>query len=272
MEHTLSRKGTLLFTLGLLYASTVAGSLALSNEESTQSDPHFLVPAVQSMASVTVLSQTKVHAVSNVLPVVDQEGIKPEDRMFLDSVLRWMTPLCRNHLSNLIVRYDAKAERGQATASTILLRGGMSKKETAAVLIHECGHVIDLGAHTGTSDSGESAFPDGDVPAYNNDPSVLFYSISWKNSFTRKSNSSRSDFVDGYSMQDPWEDLADSVAYYALHQEAFQERAEKNESIARKLAWVETYVFGPEFTTAPSEPWDGEIVWDVTKLEHGLTF
>ena len=268
----MSRKGTLLFALGLLYATTVAGISAVGNQEIPESERIIVHAKVRTIAPVTVLAQKKVHAASNILPVVNQEDIRPEDREMLDAVLRWMPPLCRNHLSNLIVRYDSHAARGQATASAILLRGGMSQAETVAVLIHECGHVMDLGAHGGSPMSGESPFPDGTIPAYNDDPSVLFYSISWNNSFTRKRSSSKSDFVSGYAMQDPWEDLAESVSYYALHEQAFRERAEKNESIARKLAWMETYIFGSEFVTAPNGSWDGEIVWDITKMEHSLAF
>jgi len=268
----MSRKGTLLFALGLLYAGIVAGISAVGNQEIPESERIIVRAEVRTIAPVTVLSQAKAHAASNILPVVNQEDIRPEDREMLDVVLRWMPPLCRNHLSNLIVRYDSHAARGQATASAILLRGGMSHAETAAVLIHECGHVMDLGALRGSLVSGESPFPDGTIPAYSDDPSVLFYSISWKNSFMRKRSSSKSDFVSGYAMQDPWEDLAESIAYYALHEQAFRERAEKNESIARKLAWVETHIFGPEFVTAPNDSWDGEIVWDVTKMEYDPAF
>ncbi len=266
----MSRRGTLLAAIGLISMLTVAWTQTADNTEIDESQVLVIRPVQKETARVIILDQ--VHAASTLLPVVDQEDIRPKDRELLDRVLRWMPPLCRNHLEHLIVRYDSKAERGQATSSAILLRGGMSSRETAAVLIHECGHVIDLGVFQGTESAGESKFPDGEIPTYSDDLSVKFYAISWQNSFMRKSSSAKTDFVSGYAMEDPWEDLAESIAYYALHEKAFRERAEKNDALKAKLLWVETYVFGPAFKTAPSDSWDGEIVWDVTKMEHGLTF
>lgn len=260
----------MLFLISLTSVSSLACVLPVDNQEETFSANLRITPVIKEIASIKILSKEKVHAAPFLLPIVDQEDIKPLDRELLDTVLRWMPPVCRNQLDHLVVRYDDKAERGQATASAILLRGGMAKNETIAVLIHECGHVIDLGGYTGAMRSGESRFPDGDTATYNDDPSVSFYKISWQNSMVRKSSASKSDFVSGYAMRDPWEDFGESVVYFALHKEKFVERAKTNEALAQKLAWVEAYVFGPTFQAAESGSWDGKIVWDVTKMEHGL--
>lgn len=256
--------------MSLVSMSILAWDIATDKGRDVYSGYLRITPVISNIASVKVLTEEKAHAASSLLPVVDQDDIEPADRLLLDKALRWMPPLCRNQLKHLVVRYDEKAERGQATASAIILRGGMAKSETVAVLIHECGHVIDLGAYKGTARSGESRFPDGDAPTYNDDLSVEFYQISWQNSLKRKGSAGKSDFVSGYAMKDPWEDFSESIVYFALHQEEFVERAETNEALAAKLAWVEAYVFGPEFKTAESGSWDGEIVWDVTKMEHGL--
>ena len=262
----------MLFLISFTSVISLACVLPADNQEEALSVELRVSPVIGEIASVKILPVEKAHAAASLLSVVDQEDIAPDDRVLLDKVLRWMPPVCRNQLKHLVVRYDPKAERGQATASAIILRGGMAKSETTSVLIHECGHVIDLGAYKGTMSSGESRFPDGETPTYNDDPSVEFYAISWQNSLMRKSSAGKSDFVSGYAMKDPWEDAGESIVYYALHKEKFTERAEKNEALAQKLAWVEAYVFGPSFKTAESGAWDGEIVWDVTKMEHGLSF
>ena len=277
MDSSTSRKGTLLFALGLISMGSLAGMPVASNQDFEANEAIFIRPIIHQVAKVTVLSEGEVHAASSLLSVVDQEDIKPKDKLLLDKVLKWMPPLCRNSLDHLIVRYpkdsgDNSIERGQATSSTILLRGDLPEHEKIAVLIHECGHIMDLGAYRGRASAGRSVYPDGEVPTYNDDQSVSFYQISWESSLLRKQNSVKSDFVSGYAMRDPWEDLAESIAYYALQEESFRERAEENAAIAQKLAWIETHIFGPEFMTAESDEWDGKIVWDVTKIRHELSF
>ncbi len=209
---------------------------------------------------------------SSILPIVNHKDIRPKDQKLLSDVLKWMTPLCRQNLKHLVVRYDQRADRGQSTSSTILLRGGMPRDETIAVMIHECGHIVDLGAYKGTSSAGTSEFPDGPTPTYNNDTSLIFYHISWQNPWKRKMEAAEEDFVSGYAMSDPWEDVAESIVYYALHEDIFRKRAESNEALMKKLEWVETYVFDEEFEALSSEIEDGDVVWDITKLPHSLSF
>lgn len=239
------------------------------------------------------------------LPIVDQPDIRPDDQLFLDRVLRIAPTLCRENIEHLVVRYpsdrgragDPPIERGQATASTMILRGPLatlSSKEQAemiGVIIHECGHIVDLGALQGSPRSGESSYPDGHVPTYNDDQSRTFYEISWENVSQRREDARDEDFVSGYAKADPFEDLAESLVYFALHERAFRERAVQNPLLARKLEWLETYVFkdanspiaseswpASRSLARPAEPfgrgegWDGTIAWDVTKLAHALAF
>jgi hypothetical protein len=202
--------------------------------------------------------------------LLELSGIREGDREIIRSALLWFPASCREHLRHLVVRYHPSAERGLSTSNTILLRGGMSKEETVAVLFHECGHIMDLGVLRGTAEAGLSAYPDGSVPTYANDPSTLFYAVSWDTSERRRADAQREDFVSGYAMEDPFEDLAESVVYNALHERAFRQRAKGNSALAQKIAWLERYVFGPHFQAAPSDNWNGEIIWDTTKLPHAL--
>ena len=210
-------------------------------------------------------------SVFNLLSVVDQKDIRPEDLPLLDKTLKWLPPLCRENLENLVVRYKPKAQRGQATSTTILIRGEMPEEETIAILTHECGHIADLGGLEGSSHSGKSLYPDGHMPTYNDDASVRFYKISWKNSTQRKSDSSNSDFVSGYAVSDPFEDFAESFILYALHNSAFQNMTTTNDALMEKYVFMRDVVFGPDFTPLSSDyDGGGRRVWDVTKLGHGL--
>jgi len=213
------------------------------------------------------------------LPIVQQPDIHPDDQMFLDRVLRQAPALCRENIEQLVVRYDPRAERGQATASTMILRGPLAslprreQSEMVGVIFHECGHISDLGALQGSPRSGKSAYPDGNIPTYTDDPSLSFYAISWEDPTTIRSDAAKEDFVSGYAKEsDAFEDLAESFVYFALHEQAFRERAENNSALARKLAWMETYIFKNAHPLLASESWDGTIAWDVTKLPGNLDF
>jgi|GEM_PF-1428793 hypothetical protein len=204
------------------------------------------------------------------LPVVDQEDIKEEDKKLLNDILMWLPSSCRESLDYLVVRYDPEAPRGQSTSSTILIRGGMPRQETISIMIHECGHIVDLGYLGGTIDSGESVYPDGPIPTYNNDLSADFYSISWKDVVTQYSNTNENDFVSGYASSDPFEDFAESFILYALHNDSFKKMASQNEAISQKYDFMRNFVFESTF-----EPLSGayklseeERVWDITKLVH----
>ena len=272
-------------SISLIFGLSIAYATIDSNSTDSESEAIIVKPVAKQIASAHPVEENRVilsapskepvaiaKSETPLLPIVNQKNIRPKDQKLLSEVLNWMTPLCRQNLKHLVVRYDRKADRGQSTSSTILLRGGMPVDETVAVMIHECGHIIDLGAHKGTPSAGTSGFPDGPTPTYNDDPSILFYQISWQNPWKRKMNATEEDFISGYAMSDPWEDVAESIVYYALHEDVFRKRAAENEALMKKLEWVETYVFGEEFETAPMSGIDEGIVWDVTKLAHGLAF
>lgn len=207
------------------------------------------------------------------LPIVDQPDIRDEDKQILNAALLWFPAICRENIDHLVVRYDPDADRGLATSRTILLRGpiaGSGQQEMIAVLFHECAHIIDLGALKGSPLAGMSPYPDGHVPTFADDPSVEFYRISWRNAEELREGVKDADLVSGYAKHDSFEDLAESIIYYAFHQQAFRERAQSNPALAQKLAWVETHIFGPYFQPLPGGGWNGKIVWDVTKIAHQL--
>ncbi len=272
----------LLCTVSIAYGNPVGKS---AEEQPASAAPplarvriiHQGMTRVSRYASSLALGTRAATVAAGVLPVVDQPDIEEDDRILLDKIFRALPALCRENLEHVIVRYDPSAERGQATATAMLLRGPLwnlsakKKMEMTGVIAHECGHIMSLKALAGSKRDGVSLFPDGNIPTYNG-AATRFYAISWKSSEVMRQDAKSTDFVSGYAKQNPFEDVAESIAYFILHEQAFRERAATNDVLAEKLAWVEKHIGGTEFTPPPSTSWDGRIPWDVTKLAHGLTF
>ena len=180
--------------------------------------------------------------------------------------------LPRAHLSRLEtleLRHQKNLSRGMANDRKIILhtRSIGSEKELAAVLLHEVAHVVDLGLFS--AERGEvSAFRDGQNPIFRNDPSVDFYSLSWKNQKERRSSAVRADFVSGYAMQTPFEDFAETYVFYRLHGEKFRALAKNSAPLAAKYEFFKTRVFeNREFQTQKFlTPNFNILVWDATLL------
>jgi len=275
----------LILAVGILCGLNVAEphpeekGISLHNALRLKATAPFIRPRVSSRARVRIVSASEAPIPKPkpvLLEVLDQPDILEEDRIFLDKVFRALPALCRDHLEHVIVRYDPNAERGQATATTMLLRGPLStlspkkKMEMIGVITHECGHIISLNALAGIPSDGMSEFPDGHIPTYNG-AAARFYGISWKNSEEMARSAKSGDFVSGYAKENPFEDIAETIAYYVLQRTAFEERAERNSILALKLQWAETYINDPLFRAPLSTGWDGRFPWDITKLPHALT-
>ena len=204
-----------------------------------------------------------------ILPVFDQPDIRLKHRLIATEAVMSLPPQCRNQLKNFYVRYDNPESRGLGGKTTIILDGGVPDDEFRALFLHEYTHMMDLGCLTGTEMSGPTAFIDGPDMMYRDDPSVQFYSISWLRSDQKKHGVRDADFVSGYAAWDAYEDIAETVTYYILQQDAFRQRAQTNSAIAAKLAWIEMYVFpqGSNLATGHHQ-WTGKVPWDITKLPY----
>jgi len=160
--------------------------------------------------------------------------------------------------------------RGLAGSHTMILKiNNLDPMEQAAVFIHEFGHVVDLGALTGTE--GETGFYDNGQTIYANDVSSEFYSISWNSTLQRKAEQTQEDFVTGYAMTDPFEDFAESFTFYVLHGERFRLYAEHSSVLTQKYNFIKEHVFdGQEFFGIGKEPlwYSSGRTWDATKLQY----
>ena len=256
--------------------------LPANNEPtSTIKKPSLVATTTPSSPSIPTLSPnpnptptpTPNPRVQPLLPVVDHDDIKLKHRRIADEVLRSMPIQCRDALKHFYVRYDNPEHRGLGGKTTIILSGQVPDDEFRALMIHELGHIFDLNGKLeclgGSPESGKSSFVDGNDLIYKDDPSILFYSLSWSDSKTLRSDATPSDFVTGYAMWDAFEDFAESFAFFVLHNETFRHRAKTNEVLAAKYRWFEHYLFPDGIHIATSKsPYNGSIPWDATKLSY----
>ncbi len=206
-------------------------------------------------------------------PVLASPLILEKHKLMAAKVLDALPEACRGVLQNFFVRYEGAEKRGLAGKSTMILDGTVSDAEFGALFTHELGHVMDLNPDVkclgGSAKSGRSAFQDGPDPVYADDPSAEFYSISWLNAETPKANMTADDFVSGYAQSDPFEDFAESFAYFLLQNEAFKARADANPVMKRKYEWFRMHLFAqlPQLARG-FHVWGGEVPWDATKLPY----
>lgn len=151
-------------------------------------------------------------------------------------------------LKSLVLSFDSTDRRGLSSSQRMKLRCvDVDKPELSAVMIHELGHIQDLGLMQGQKKSGTSEFKDGEYPIYNDDPSLEFYRISWKNEVTPKSTSSL-DFISTYGKTDSFEEFAEIFTVYRLQGPYFRELIKYNDILGQKYEFMKNKVFaGQEF-------------------------
>ncbi len=169
-------------------------------------------------------------------------------------------------LKTLTVKNKAHQSRGLANSNTLILNVGTidTEEELLAVFVHEMGHVTDLGTYK--SDKGfPTNFRDRGRTVMSGDISTKFYKIAWKDSDSRRSYTSRNDFVSGYAMSDPFEDFAESYIFYRLHGEKFRHLAKSSDVLAKKYNFMRVYIFnGSEYHTDKTIASYANTAWDAT--------
>ncbi|MFN7160689.1 MAG: putative zinc-binding metallopeptidase [Candidatus Gracilibacteria bacterium] len=233
--------------------------------------PLAAIPSVQAVAMDT--SDVKVieththedeHASSPVITEVSVE--KSAKQKFVEELISKFPAHLSTSLT-LIQVNDSFGVRGLSNGSRMYINlGKMSDQELSAVVIHELGHVIDLGYLLGKETP--SPFMDGTSQVYANDPSVGFYSISWEASNKRKSRTPL-DYVSGYAMSDPFEDFAESFAYYVLQGQNFRKMAKENEALKQKYSFIKEFIFqNKEFDLGEAAYISDGRSYDVTVLPY----
>lgn len=187
--------------------------------------------------------------------------------------LKSLPPEPVSHLKHLTLYFSNSGRRGLGGGNTIILRcQNVTDEELVGVLVHEVGHIMDTGVMEGNK-AKRSGFMDGQKVVYEDDPSVAFYRLSWIDEDTRTLNSTAEDFVSGYAMSDPFEDFAETYAYYILHGNEFRVLAQHNEVLQKKYEFLKTTVFeGKEYDNGDEKDIDIETRhFDVTVLPYDMT-
>lgn len=224
-----------------------------------------LFARIPHQAALPVSSKIDNHA--PILEAIDQPDIRPIHKTIAQETLMNLHPQCLPKLENLYVRYDKPANRGLAGKSSMIIDGTVSHREFRALLVHEFAHIIDLGCFSGNESAGASVFRDGSEIIFQDDISLEFYSFSWINAEVHRPGTRDEDFVSGYAASDPFEDFAETFAYFMLQRNTFRLRASRNELLAKKYNWMRDH-----FDTLPpaigQHQWNGRVPWDVTKLPY----
>ncbi len=205
---------------------------------------------------------------TNVLFEVEGKATQNEIASCQDRIFSASKLLPKSHLSvlkKIILVFDASARRGLSASTTMKIRCvDLMGEEFRAVFVHEMGHIVDLGFLKGSKKSGTSPFRDGENPIYNDDSSLNYYSVSWKDSFIFSENAEKLDFVSGYGSSDVFEDFAETYTYYFLHGPEFRYLTRYNDALFKKYTYLKEYVFSDieygealyEITPRYSRPYD----------------
>lgn len=193
-------------------------------------------------------------------------------KSFVTRALKNLPAKVVGHLKNLTLSFDSNARRGLGGGSTIILRcSDVKDAELVAVLTHEMGHIMDTGVLQGSKNAGESEFMDGSNHIYKNDPSLDFYRLSFTDSKTIRQDVDSLNFVSGYAMSDPFEDFAESYAYYILHGNEFRKLAKSDTVLNKKYQFLKTRVFnGKEYVNGDESVSALNRNYDVTVLPYDM--
>lgn len=137
--------------------------------------------------------------------------------------------------------------------------------ELSYIVIHEVGHTVDIGTLRGTSKKTTSFFDDT-TPIVSDDPSVVFYNYSWKDSDTKKKDARDRDFISGYGMTNVFEDFAESYVMYRTHGDTFRCMALKSRVLDKKYTYM-YYLFGKKHFQTESVVEECEQVSDPSLMD-----
>lgn len=171
-------------------------------------------------------------------------------------------------LDNLRINFATNSARGLSNSHLIELRcANITEDEMVSVLVHELGHVVDLGYLRGKTVHA-SGFRDGAQTISKDDLSVKFYSLSWQSDEKTKPTAQRIDFVSGYAMSDPFEDFAESFNFYVLHGADFRTLATESATLQAKYNFLRDEIFAGQEFDSKKVTQAKERVWDSTLLPY----
>lgn len=172
-------------------------------------------------------------------------------------------------LKKLIGESGEDARRGLASYKSIYLGLDkiLTKNEFRRVLIHEMGHIVDLGVLKHSNTNKRSNYKDGSNTIYDSDLSLDFYKLCFDTETTQNGNCDSKDFVSEYAQVDVFEDFAESYLLFVENNKTFQKMAENSEILSQKYDFFKNIVFANQFknTEELKNVSSEDRVWDLTK-------
>jgi len=178
----------------------------------------------------------------------------------------------RSQLKSIKFLWYSDSQRGLGGNGSIHLKcNDISDDILTSVFVHEMGHIVDTGLYEGKAAAGLSAYNDPRATVFKNDPSIDFYSISWRDTAHVNRGSTAFDFVTRYAMSNPFEDFAESYNFYLLHGSQFKFMAKSNARLNRKYLYLRDRVFhGKEFSNNDYKLNAKKRTYDATILPFSL--
>lgn len=126
----------------------------------------------------------------------------------------------------------------------------IDNKEFTALLIHEIAHYIDIN--------------------YLWSEAIAFKNLSWQSTKVIKKWQTEKDFVSWYAMTNKYEDFAESLTFYVLHNELFYKKALKSDYLMNKYLFFKENLFNKDFKntkfTLSKNDENKKYHWDTTKI------
>jgi len=161
--------------------------------------------------------------------------------IYLASFVNKYLPSLKKELFYIKIQPEKLWRRWYAGHHSIILnvKKWMWYDQFFQVLTHEMGHIVDLWVLVWHSHFKSKNFTEfGRVVFSDDDPSLKFYSLSWKSEKIKKADSFASDFVSWYWLTDPFEDFAESFNMYINHNWVFRQMALESNILRQKYNFI----------------------------------
>ena len=180
------------------------------------------------------------------------------------------TKTLQDSLQSVTIQKAANTSRGYSSHESIVINyGEMKDHEFRQVLVHELWHIIDLSLIQGSSSKKNTQFTEfGEIVFAEDDPSLVFYSISRETEQRRKLKSKTQDFCSIYGMTNPFEDFAECLNLYLYHQEYFKSLKKTNISLEKKYNYIASLLWNNYIQAGKKKENLSKRYRDTTKLNN----
>lgn len=187
----------------------------------------------------------------------DSDSLNVKQKLYYQTLMiyylrkfEWFGITFLDYMDNVLIKYENTRSRGYSSRNQIVLntRPIASYTEFGQVFVHELWHFLDFRYLNGSDDiPRHKTFTEfGRVVFPIDDPSLVFYGLSRQDEHTRKKWASYVDFVSGYGMSDPFEDLAETMNFYINYNQIFIELAKQSDILLAKYNFM-AEVFGDAY-------------------------